>query len=541
MVKKIFIVIGIVFGVVGAFTGVVLGVMAAQGKFKKQIVYPDAIILPDEIVVTIDNSAKNVKEGANGNEFVTDNQIHYFGITNSRKDNKKVTMTDCELEILGNGSQYIMLCDVNGNKLEPLETDSRKYAVSSSQYVYFKVKTINQSVKQNCRAILKVYSAYEDHPLTSNEMTINIDIPSKYPYIVGNGTIERSGDGKQSIIAPLGNEYSLYYKMEPFASGKPFDSRNQKVVEFYCHCNSDYILISQSNIENSSAIIVDDLTLKDLFRFDDDGSLVFIAPNIVTTIEVVMLMAPTYEAWEAYGVNHPNATDLEKVRSSEFVLTRLELSSEGYPVDNVNAVGYINLNLYQENYISIYGGISEYCRQDVINYNLQLMNDGNKVENYIPRISTAENNNAPGAWLSIVKQDPGTSSYTPIANTDFIFEYVKDENLKNIPNLFRIIPIDNALVGETDLYLQIQVRGSDFNKSFYTSLNLVVVGNDVSNEFNGQNIELKISYTGTGATVERKWVFSKDGKEGLFKTGFESSYNQFVMVSKEENVRGALW
>ena len=47
MVKKIFIVIGIVVGSVAVFTGGVLGVMAAMGKFKTPVVYPDALVLSD--------------------------------------------------------------------------------------------------------------------------------------------------------------------------------------------------------------------------------------------------------------------------------------------------------------------------------------------------------------------------------------------------------------------------------------------------------------------------------------------------------------
>ena len=53
--KRVFAIIGIVFGSVAAFVGAVVGVMAAMGKFKTPVVFPTELVFLNNDFITIEN------------------------------------------------------------------------------------------------------------------------------------------------------------------------------------------------------------------------------------------------------------------------------------------------------------------------------------------------------------------------------------------------------------------------------------------------------------------------------------------------------
>ena len=358
MGKRILKVVGIVLGSVTAFVGVVVGVLAAQGKFKTPIVYPKVLAF-DQSERTIAYSG--VEQGR------TETIYSYKLIGTNDEFEHEVNKTLCDVWFVNNvGSNLIELCDANGT---PLTANKGRYQINANTLSYFKVNAKYDSIAFNYsspnlgKVVLQARS--ENERTQSTPMTIWIDREVDAINLDADADGELDGEianGETTQIVNIATETDLEmnYLVSPNVAWNPIAIKEEKPVElYYCgaerqgHDSNDYVKVDEASIQTNDV-------LKSLFEVND-GKLTFNATE-ADIYKFKMLIGRTYKALDDYAnsglVGEFNYNKLE--RSEYFVVTDLKINVQNASVsaiglkdgDNASVV----LNLYeQKDYISLNG------------------------------------------------------------------------------------------------------------------------------------------------------------------------------------------
>jgi len=176
MAKRIFKITGIVLGVVIAFVGAIVGVLALMGKLKTPDVEPD--VLRFESDIRIIDTYKQLDD-------YTTNDLYSFVLTgtNSKEEfaDYEVNQTNCDIWFVGNvGSNLIQLCDENG---VALTASKGLYRVECNKPIYYKIVPlfdVEHNIKPevaNVDGKVMLQARSESKNAQSNVLTIWIDRP----------------------------------------------------------------------------------------------------------------------------------------------------------------------------------------------------------------------------------------------------------------------------------------------------------------------------------------------------------------------------
>ena len=156
MFKRILKIVGIVLGCTIVGVGILTGVLALQGKFKKP--YQE----PNSIYFDIENDTLNVTYYCNN--FVASNMDSTYELLNQNPTKKlnvysfvlkatpdNVTELDCTM-VVEKGSELIEFCTANGN---PYAGGTRS-KIKIGERVYFKIKNdFDNSIDNDTTRIMK--------------------------------------------------------------------------------------------------------------------------------------------------------------------------------------------------------------------------------------------------------------------------------------------------------------------------------------------------------------------------------------------------
>ena len=345
MTKKIFKIIGIVLGSVTAFVGVVVGIMALQGKFKKPVVYPTRLsFMQSEQTIVVTNDTNKV----------------YSFVLNGFADNSEydVNQKSSYLNFVNNtGSNLITLCDKNGKSLK---NDSDRYDSSKNRYIiecneptYFKVNPADAQNFTGDTFGRVVLQATDSRSLVqSNTLTIWIDREVKSILLDDNLAEISNQAGELTQTLELGLEVKEYFNFTatPEFSLYPFRGKTdangnelgKKKVELYYHDMSefDYVPIDKDSVSKYSFL-----------GYDEEQGLYFKHDEAVQTpFEFKIAVFPTYEAQQAFDSDPQNAYIANHQRINQMVHTTLLINVENSEVEEVGFRSQgISLNLFENN------------------------------------------------------------------------------------------------------------------------------------------------------------------------------------------------
>lgn len=350
MVKKIFVIIGIVFGAVAAFTGSVFGVMALMGKFETPVVYPDQVYFADDTGKRLDEHM-----------IVEDDQIFSFNIVGTTSNTEYgVNHDDCYLWFENNtGFDLIELCDENGTPLT-MEKTNRRYVIKCNQKIYYRLKNLNQENEllkdqaKRGKVVLAVRDVYDINPATYVTLFIDREIKS----VVVNDKTSNVANSEQNIylgIADLMDGKFLYfdYIVNPEVAHFPFDNnQGAKKIELYCVSTpegsaTDYVAINNNTITSN--------LLKDVVGYDSTNGKYYFKGTQIGDYKFIVSAFKTYKDYYTPSENESNYARLTN-NTSKMVQTtvrihvlnsdaeKLEFKTDGVALDLYSNNNYITLN-----------------------------------------------------------------------------------------------------------------------------------------------------------------------------------------------------
>lgn len=353
MVKKIFAIIGIVVGSVTAFVGAVLGVMAAMGKFKTPIVWPQVLefVNNDQVVIA------GVPNGL-GDEPT----IHSFMLKGKNSSSKHdVNKTVCYIWFENNiGADLITLCDENGNPLTP--TTNNRYKVNCNEPIYFTTNPIEDNAVTDGRVVLMARSA-NDKIQPDQPITIWIDREVDSVFVDGWGTTSTEGSNTQQITVGVDIPFDFNYVVDTPLSWKPISKESAKEIELYYVAtgyNNDYIKVTESEVNNPSSPLNRILTYEDgkfTFKSTEAGNHSF----KIATFKTYEYKTDYLASIEGLPIDNPNYHRVSSVNIdagvSNMAVTTLDVNVENI---DISEVGFLSsnvvLNLYSKNdYITLDG------------------------------------------------------------------------------------------------------------------------------------------------------------------------------------------
>ena len=346
MTKKIFAVIGIVLASVGAFTGIVFGIMAIQGKFKTPVVYPTELVFENQEELIVD-----------------DGEIHSIVLSGSNSSQQHpVNQKTCYIWFVS-GEELIELCHEDGTSLEA-ETNNR-YKVECNEKIYYKVRQLTdeqiseQLSNSTTRGKVVLSGRSENNKVQASEKIIWIDREIKNLALdygvetLNPPTEEEIKDKKlvkQEIAVGVDTRVDIKYLVNPELSRTPVSRENAKDIELYFITDnvSDYVLVNQENIKTGE--------LSKIIKYDAQNNVFYFQSAEMGKYNFKMFCYPTYEIKEKLS-NQVTETNMQKL-SLEGVLVRdLEISFANTDIIKVDmGIDTVTLNLYGENnYITVNG------------------------------------------------------------------------------------------------------------------------------------------------------------------------------------------
>ena len=364
MKHKILKVIGITLGCILAFIGVVVGVMAIMGKFKKQNIAPTQLTF-------LENNFE-VKNDYSGS-------LHSFMLTGT-SDKGEVNQNDCYIYFIsrddsGNiyGEELITLCNENG---EPLVSDNQgRYSIKCNEPTYYYFKPLGSKPSHfdpdNPRANKgKVVLEATSGRVYSDRLTFYVDMAVENIRFEGASTTKTSVNKhgreyqSQTVSVSLGSAWPLTYHIEPYYSLNPMAKRDEnKVVELYYHTNetstdiNDYQLICREY--KNERVFNQDFLSTHKFIEEIDGNVCFVPDGSQSEFEFIYAVFESYNEQEA----HPESDFIYASDRVEQYMAYavLNVSVESETISNV-AINNpnIQLNLYYENnFITLNGSVSD--------------------------------------------------------------------------------------------------------------------------------------------------------------------------------------
>ena len=351
MRKKIFITIGIVFGVIVAFAGAVFGILAAMGKFKQPTIRPEQIYFENEEQVIIadylDDDGNTVLysfelKGVNENyEYPVNKPVCYIWFKN------------------GVGADLIELCDAEGNPL--VQQQNLRYEINCNEKIYYKLKEIDTNVSLNPESEINgkvVITAMAEDKLhySTNELTIWIDRRVDSVFL-DYGDIPVAKDDvvaqEQQINVGVEIPFDFEYVVNPEISLNPISKESKKIVELYYDPGDDYVLVDKESIKPENSRV-----LSELISYDEQTDTYAFKASKTGKHNFIIAVFPTYQAKYDYENSEYAGVESNVLKLSRgMVLTNLTVNVVNTNVDSVSmSEEALRLNLYSENdYMSVVG------------------------------------------------------------------------------------------------------------------------------------------------------------------------------------------
>ena len=351
MVKRIFAIIGIVFGSVTAFVGAVVGVMAAMGKFKTPIVYPTVLnfAVSEEVVIEETPYSEGAPQTAT---------LHSFMLVGSNPDEKEheVNQRDCYVWFNdGESAKLITLCDKYRNPLTP--DRNNRYLVKCNEPIYYMINKLEGDATTDGKVTLVARSTNETLKKPENPMTIWIDRKVESVF-VDYGTNKDENNKTQNITVGVDIGFDFNYLVNTPLSLKPISKESEKEIELFYNVEGqgygdDYVKVTEDEVKNTNSPLNSILTYKNgVFKFEAHSA----TPK---THKFYIGVFETYQAKIDYlnFIDGQNIVNPNHHRTTYMNLTTLTINVEDIEISEAGFNGNnVVLNLYSEkDYITLNG------------------------------------------------------------------------------------------------------------------------------------------------------------------------------------------
>lgn len=350
MFKKIMKIAGIVVGSVAVFTGAVIGVMAAMGKFKKKKIYPNRLFFAEtEQVVIFD-------------EINQPDKWYSFVVSGENTESKyNVNMKDCYISFENNkeATKLIELYDKNKNKLEA--NKSGRFEVECNEPVYYKVKPQEQDFDirngQFGKVVISAMGEELSMVASSKDLTIWIDrkvnllqIDDELSYATPG--VEENEFAKQVLRVGTTDKLYFDYTAKPFASLHPTTKTGEfygkKEVELYFKdaVSGEYKVVDKDNLGTLSTIV----------GWDEDAEQYYFVSSEVGSYDFYIATFATYQDKINYYAELATNPDVPSIRErlDHMVVTNVSIKTYDIGVKQVvMGADDITLDLRNENLITL--------------------------------------------------------------------------------------------------------------------------------------------------------------------------------------------
>lgn len=369
MAKRIFKIMGIVFGAVLGFVGIVIGVMAAMGKFKTPVVFPTGLEFLENDVVVIQGNTYNPLVDWETQFADEDNRptIQSFVLTGTNKDAKhEVNKKDCYIWFYETvGEDLITLCDENGVPLEANEYNY--YLVQCNEPIYYMVNELEEDAVTDGKVQIQAKSA-NNKALVDQHHVLTFWIDREVDGVYVDSTLGESdrivsrNPNVQEIEIGSGLSFDFNYKAETPLSLKPIEKESAKEVELYyvaTDYSTDYVRVTKEEVENTNSPLNKILTHEDgVFTFKSDVASMH--TFYIATFKTYKYKQDYLQSIEGLTINNPNYHRLNGETEDEvknMAITELKITVQPIEVSEVIFMGTnVVLNLYSQNdYITLDG------------------------------------------------------------------------------------------------------------------------------------------------------------------------------------------
>lgn len=430
MAKRIFKIVGIVFGVAIVLFGAIIGIMALQGKFKKPHIEPKSLYFDlsyDQVERTYYMDVTYYANELDTKGEVKSN-LNYF-ILRATPDN--VTELDCTMQVVW-GQDLIDFCDEEGNLL----SNEEKSKVKINKPVYFKISSDYDYTSvgyQETRGEVKI-QFYPTNNLSNADLKINIDRQvssvSLYDFTNSQNNVHQNGkfDYEKNVydivtLTEAPESWEGYYiqvedgvympinldeEFENFATGTVFfKSRLNKTLNLVISANDDYALIPIYAPENSNKPfsstdgkscniyiknggVYEDVktTSSSYIKLGQDGNYYFNSTE-PGEHELYLVTYPTYaiqqEALEYFA--NDNNTDNLIFNNDYAIIRKVVINVQNFGIkevtfqsesDESNTEAFvIGLDLFKDNYFVMNKNLGG----EYVNLEVSMKNNQDKVEN----------------------------------------------------------------------------------------------------------------------------------------------------------------
>jgi len=374
-VKKVFAIIGIVFGVGIAFVGVVAGVLALMGKFKTPVVYPKELHFLNDGHVVVEEVPYDVRYS--WDQQPKDPTI--FSVDLVGKNSKAehgVNKTKCYVWFADNvGSKLIKLCTEDGIPL--VADEHNRYLVDCNKPICYMINDLasfEEPFETDGKVMLMARSI-NNKAQTNAPLTFWIDREIK-KIVVEDATI--NGDNNQFVDLGVDLDFDFKFNVESDWALKPIGKESAKEIEIFyvaTGLTTDYIKVTEESISQNEIL--------SQFLSCEDGVVNFKSAQS-GMYEFKIAAFPTYKEKEDYLasiesviVPNPNYDRLQHM-----VYTTLMIEVEKIEISEVGLLGNeVSLELYSENDYITLDGLSGV--ENANNNNLKLYMKKGTAGNYV--------------------------------------------------------------------------------------------------------------------------------------------------------------
>ncbi|MBR1987914.1 MAG: hypothetical protein IKA36_02620 [Clostridia bacterium] len=349
MFKRIMKIAGIVFAGVAVFTGAVIGVMAAMGKFKKKKIYPNRLFFMEtEQVVIFDE--KNDPDA-----------WYSFVVSGENTESKyDVNQKDCYISFVNKeASSLVDLYDKNKNKLEA--NQAGRFEVECNEKIYYKVKKQTELFNGSNYGKVVIHALGEELSMVASSKDLTIWIDRVVDTISVNADTKATKSlnntfATQSIAVATTERLYFDYTSDPinalYPTTKIGENYGRKEVELYYKAD---ITSPYERIDTSS-----DLSkFNGLVGWDENKQKFYFVSNEASTTGYDFYLATfaTYQDKMDYYAEleaNPDNEPSVKERLDHMVVTKLNIKTYDVGVKQVSfGAEYVTLDLRNNNLISL--------------------------------------------------------------------------------------------------------------------------------------------------------------------------------------------
>ena len=284
--------IGIVLASAFGFVGVVVGIMAAMGKFKTPVVYPTVLnfTITEQTVIEKIPYETNTEILTWEEQFANKNtapSIFSFMLSGTNPDSEyEVNQKSCYLWFDDSASaKLITLCDANGRPLS--KNSNNRYLVNCNEPIYYMINKLKADDVTDGKVVLQARSTNDTLKKPDSPMIIWIDRVADEIFVANRGipSIE-DGKNQQSISVGVDMSFDFDYVVgiddettseneaideENALVLKPISKESAKEIELYYVAtgySDDYIKVTEEEVNDVNSPLNSILTYSDgVFSF----------------------------------------------------------------------------------------------------------------------------------------------------------------------------------------------------------------------------------------------------------------------------------